>query len=292
MRGFSRRTRLRPSARSAASLAAMALLIGAVFAPTVGAAGDTPSAGSANVNGSPSEWALGADHFGDMSATGTTMGDLYLRYDCDTETLYGLVLARTGFQARETRPENAYLRIDGNGKLVSGNSGDDGTPPDFAWVNGDGTLADGYEASGSLAPGTYTLRAHILIADDSADGYTPIDFNGPLVIGCAVATPTPTATAVATAAPTATPTTKPTATPGGGGVGPITGTPTPGTGGVGGVQGRPRVTLPPTDLGAAASVTRDDSLGVRAVLLGTAALIGALLVLTPPSPRRSRKRNR
>jgi hypothetical protein len=281
MRGFARSRTIQPSARLAASLAAVALLIGAVFAPAVGAAGSAPSAGTANVNGSPTEWALGADHFADMSATGTTMGDLYLRYDCDSETLYALVLARDGFQARQTRPENAYLRIDGTGKLVSGLSGDDGTPPDFAWVNGDGTLAAGYEASGSLAPGTYTLRAHILIADDSADGYTPIDSNGPLVIECAVATPTPTAT------PTATPK----GTPAGGGVGPITGTPKPATGNVGGVQGRPRVTLPPTDLGSA-SVARDDSLGVRAVLLGTAALIGALLVLTPPSPRRSRKRNR
>ena len=276
MRGFARSRTVRPSARTAASLAAVALLIGAVFAPTVGAAGNAPSAGSATVNGNPSEWALGADHFAEMSATGTTMGDLYLRYDCDSETLFALVLARDGFQARQTRPENAYLRIDGTGKLVSGLSGNDGTPPDFAWVSGDGTLAAGYEASGSLAPGTYTLRAHVLIADDSADGYTPIDSNGPLVIECAVATATPTAT------------------PGGGGVGPITGTPTPkpgNNGNVGGVQGRPKVTLPPTDLGAA-SVARDDSLGVRAVLLGTAALIGALLVLTPPAPRRSRKRNR
>src|SRR5882672_8497482 len=103
MRGFARSRTIQPSARLAASLAAAALLVGAIFAPTVGAAGNAPSAGSANVNGSPSEWSLSADHFADMSATGTTMGDLYLRYDCDTNTLYALVLARDGFQARQTR---------------------------------------------------------------------------------------------------------------------------------------------------------------------------------------------
>ena len=278
MRGFARSSLLRvPSVRAAGMLAAIAVIAAAAIAPSVGAAGGVPSAGTATVDGNPGEWNLGADFFAEMSVPGSTQGDLYLRYDCASHTLFALVLAREGHQARQTRPENAYIRIDGTGKLVSGQSGNDGTPPDFAWVDGDGTLARGFEASGPLAPGTYTIRAHILIADDSADGYTPIDSNGSLVIECAVATATPTPT------PTATPTDN-------GGVGPIQGTPTPKTGGggaVGGVQGTPRVTLPPTD--TAAVVAGDQSIGVRFVLIGMAALVVALFVLTPRSSRRRRK---
>ena len=80
-----------------------------------------------------------------------------------------------GNRAQVSRPENAYLRIGTTGKLVSGLSGNDGTPPDFSWVDSDGELARGYEVSASLAPGSYTIRSHVLIPEDSADGYAPVD---------------------------------------------------------------------------------------------------------------------
>src|SRR6478672_770496 len=117
------------------------------------------------------------------------------------------------------------------------------------------------DAPGPLAPGTYPLRAHVLIADDSADGYTPIDANESLVIDCTVATATPTPKSTE-----------------GGGVGPTQGHATPPGGTVGGVRGTPRVTLPPTDTGNG-MIPGDQSLGVRAVLIGMAALACALLVL-------------
>lgn len=278
MRGFVHGVRLGvPSIRSAAWLAVGLLVMTAAFAPVVGAASSTPSAGSATVDGDPGEWSLGTDLFADMAAgSQDPMGRLYLRYDCDTETLYGLVLTLDGNKAQQTRPAEAYLRIDGAGKLVSGQSGDDGTPPDFAWVGGDGTLADGFEASGHVAPGSHTIRAHVLIDDDSADGYTPIDANAPLELECAAPTEAPTPTPTGEVEPTATPT---------GSVDPVTGTPTP-TAGVGGVAATPRVTLPPTD------VAIDDepasTSGLSPVLLILAAGVAAALILLPAPKRRTR----
>ena len=108
-------------------------------------------------------------------ASQPVVAHLYLRYDCSSETLFALVLGVDGTQFRQTRPENAYIRIDGAGKAVSGLSGNNGTPPDFSWVNPDGTLADGFEGSLPLAPGSHTVWAHILRPDNSADGYQSVD---------------------------------------------------------------------------------------------------------------------
>jgi subtilase family serine protease len=53
--------------------------------------------------------------------------------------------------------------------LVDGNSGNDGTPPDFAWVNRNGDVADGWEASISLGPGEYKeLEVHAQIVGDGS----------------------------------------------------------------------------------------------------------------------------
>ncbi len=100
---------------------------------------------------------------------------LYLRYDCDTRVLYAYVRAVDDGILLRDRPENAYLRVNGSGKLVSGKSGDDGKAPDFAWVGRSGAGARGFEASGRLRPGTYRLRAHVLLKWRDADGYLPLD---------------------------------------------------------------------------------------------------------------------
>ena len=52
--------------------------------------------------------------------TQPVVAKLYLRYDCASETLFALVLGVDGTQFQQTRPENAYIRIDGAGKAVSG----------------------------------------------------------------------------------------------------------------------------------------------------------------------------
>ena len=122
-----------------------------------------------------------------------------------SNTLFALVLAQGNDKAQQTRPENAYVRIDGTGKLISGGEPANG---EFEWVSGDGTLADGWEGGNELAPGSYSLRAHVLIDDDSTDGYAPMDPIGrevPLVIECQDVEPTPT--------PTPTPVDDPTPTP-------------------------------------------------------------------------------
>jgi hypothetical protein len=262
--------------------AAAALLAMSVVGPAgVGAASPpTPTHGSATVDGATGDWDLGADKFADMTDAGNAakpvVARLYLRYDCDTSTLYALVLGVDGTQFRQTRPENAYIRIDGVGKLVSGLSGNDGTPPDFSWVNPDGTLADGWEASGTVAPGTHTVRAHVLRPDNSADGYESVDNIGrsdPLDLACVAPTPTPTAT------PSPTPT----------GVVEATATPTAtSTGGVEGVTATPRVTLPPT---ATVGSGEPPTASLSMVFLGLGLVVaGALVLLDKPRLAAGRRR--
>ena len=125
-----------------------------------------------------------------------------------TRCLYALVLMQNGEKARQNDPPENYIRIDGSGKAVQPSSGNDGTPPDFAWVNGDGELADGWEASAPVPPGDHTVRAHIKRADDSDDGYTSLDNigqNAPMELVCAQPTATPAPTQQPTQTPSADP---------------------------------------------------------------------------------------
>ncbi len=291
MRGFHRGRRRMPSARSSAVIVVGTLLLLAALAPASFAAAPHPSEGSATVDGSIADWSLSGDFFSDMTDAGVAgrpvRAKLYLKYDCDTEVLYALVLAQGDEQVRQDRPDEAYLRIDATGKLISATQGDDGTPPDFAWVNGDGTLADGWEGSGPLAPGSYTVRAHVLIADDSADGYTPMDTVGrdiPLEIDCGGVAPTqgtPTPTPVATPTPTPAPTSgQQTPTPA-----PTSGQQTPTPPATGGVAPTTATntrapTLPPTDaITALGGTPSQDGIRLVAVLLGAA--VGTCLLFTP-----------
>jgi hypothetical protein len=263
------------SARSSAVIVAGSLLLMALFAPVSYAAAPHPSEGSATVDGSTADWSLGADFFADMTDAGVdgrpVRAKLYLRYDCAAEVLYGLVLVQGDEKARKDRPDEAYIRIDGSGKLMSATYGNDGTPPDFEWVNPTGDAADGWEGSGSLAPGSYTLRAHVLVADDSADGYTPMDVVGrnvPLEIDCGEVGPTQGTPTPKPATPTPAPTSgqvTPTPT---GEVAPTTATNTH------------RPTLPPTDASALlGSTSGQDGIRLVAVLLGAA--VGTCLLFTP-----------
>ena len=56
-------------------------------------------------------------------------------------------------------------------KKVDGGSGDDGTPPDFAWIGqyseDDYVYAEGWEASAVIAPGSYLeFNCHTQVFDD------------------------------------------------------------------------------------------------------------------------------
>jgi hypothetical protein len=267
MRGFHRGHRRMPAARLLAAIAVGSLLLMAALVPATYAAAPHPAAGSATVDGATGDWSLGATFFSDMTDAGVdgrqVRAKLYLQYDCDNENLYALVLVQGDEQGRQTRTDEAYVMIDGK-KVI------DSTHGQFAWVNGDGTLADGFEGGAGLKPGTYTLRAHILVADDSADGYTPMDIVGrnvPLVIDCGEVGPTQ-----GTPTPTPTPT-PPNATP----------TPTPAdTGGVLPTQAvrTPRPTLPPTDASTPFGTgSGGDGIRLVAVMLGVA--VGTCLLFTP-----------
>ena len=281
MRGFSSGRRRRvPTTRSAAVMVAGIVLLTALVVPATLAAAPNPSPGSVTVDGDTGDWSLGADFFADMTDAGNpdrpVRAKLYLRYDCDSETLYALVLTQGSDKIKQTDPAESYIRIDGAGKLIDGTDGNDGTPPDFAWVNGDGEGADGWEGSGSLEPGSYTVRAHTLILDYSEDGYVPMDPIGrdvPLVIECEEPTEEPT--------PPPTPTPTPTPT---GEVEPTQGTnptPKPTTGAVDPTQ---RATLPPTDTLETTETAQPAGIALVLVLLGVTSL--ASLVLIPSRRRR------
>lgn len=256
---------------SATCLAAGILTIaGAAFPLLAAAAAPTPSAGTATIDGDPGEWDLGADLFAPMTSGGDAsrpvLATFYARYDCATHVLAGLVLVVDGQHGQQTRPENAYLRIDGTGKAVSGLSGDDGNPPDFAWVHPDGTFADGFEASIGLAPGSYTIRAHILIDDDTKDGYTSYDTvprDAPLVLSC----DPPSQGSNASELPTQ-----------------GDGSPSD-DGAVEGVTGTPRITPPPTDT---AAITTAAPAG-NAISVGVVLVAAGILFAVP---RRSARRRR
>jgi hypothetical protein len=129
MRGFSGR-RIRLSTRSAATVATGVLLLSALLVPTTMAA--QPNSGSATVDGATGDWSLGADFFANMTDAGhanaAVRAKLYLKYDCDSEKLFALVLAQNGEQVRQKRTDEAYIMIDGK-KII------DSTHGQFEWVN-------------------------------------------------------------------------------------------------------------------------------------------------------------
>jgi hypothetical protein len=137
----------------------------------------------------------------------------------------------------------------------------------------------------SLKPGHY--KATLYGKTVGRNGQTQIDVKAKskvFKVECVEATPTPTPETNPTPKPTPKPTPTPTPTPGGG-EGAATPTPTPKAtptphGGVSGATGTPHLTLPPTDTGIA-SAAPEGSDSWRIVLLGLAALLAAVLVVTP-----------
>jgi hypothetical protein len=160
-----RRTKAVISGLSALGMLAM-LLMGALSAQA--ATPPEPTYASANVNGNYSEWDLNNDFFADMYRAADpnkkVESKLYLRYDCQTQTLYVLVLAVGGVTVLP-EADNAFVKLGNATKLVDGNSGDDGVPPDFAWVMSNNDYI-GFEASAYLAPGNYNnLNVHVQVED-------------------------------------------------------------------------------------------------------------------------------
>jgi hypothetical protein len=156
-----------------ATIAVLTLLLVLVIGtlPVFGATPPEPTYASANVDGNPAEWDLTNDFFADMYRAGDpnkqVESKLYLRYDCQTQTLYALVLVEQGVTVLP-QPDDAFIKLGNATKLVDGNYGDDGTPPDFAWITQNSTYF-GFEASTPLAPGSYTnLNVHVQVSDEGS----------------------------------------------------------------------------------------------------------------------------
>ncbi len=183
--------------------------------------------GVAEVDGDSTEWDLTADFVANMYRAGNPTkpieSKLYLRYDVNTETLYVLVLAEPGVVVLAD-PDDAFVKLGNTTKLVDGNSGDDGVPPDFAWVGLTGDRALGWEASLPLALGAYdNFNVHTQVFDDGEAQTSAVE--GRAISVEIVCEPTPEPTETPTPEPTESPTPEPTVSP------------TP----------EPSPTLPPTD---------------------------------------------
>ncbi|MBI2471525.1 MAG: hypothetical protein HYV59_09830 [Planctomycetes bacterium] len=150
-----------------------AIIICCAGFPVVTAALPQPVYGTATVDGDISEWNLAEDGGGDFFAnmyraaksSKKVESKLYLRYDCTINTLYALVLPVSGVSVIAS-PGDAFVKLGNSNKLVDGNDGDNGTPPDFAWYNLSGGIASGWEASASLAPDAYpNFNVHTQVVD-------------------------------------------------------------------------------------------------------------------------------
>lgn len=149
------------------------------------------SFGTATVDGNPIEWTA-SDFYANMHRAGdpnkVIESNLYLRYDCNTQTLYILVLNVNGIQAIASS-QDAYLKYKVNPAAPQSVKGVGGDSQSFAWVASGNTVV-GWEGSFQIAPGTYTINAHVQVWDDNA-AQTSATTNGapndrfiPITIDC------------------------------------------------------------------------------------------------------------
>ena len=169
-------------------LSLIVALLGLAVPLRVAGAPPQPTYGTAVIDGQYSEWNLADDYFADMYLGGDqgepTESRLYLRYDNARAILYALVLCAptvTGYVGQST----AWIALDlENPKAVSQGSGNDGTPPDFAWVgqsyDGSPQHVRGFEASLWMAPGDHLIvvQAGILNPADGVPAIASIPAGG------------------------------------------------------------------------------------------------------------------
>lgn len=132
-----------------------------------------PAYGTAVVDGDPGEWNLTADQFAPLYQAGMSNkpveGYVYLRYDCNANVMYALVKVVPGVTILSNMgPDVHYIKIDGpSGKVVDSGSGNNGTPPDFEWVQSGGDTI-GWEASFNLTEGEHTILVHTQVYDPNS----------------------------------------------------------------------------------------------------------------------------
>jgi hypothetical protein len=167
--------------RTIGIVALLAMVIGLVS--NVAAAGvNEPTYGSAVIGGGITEWDLVNDYFAPMYEAGekdkANFSDLYLRYECPSTSgangiLYALVLNQQPFEILDDNNSNWIKEYSiQSSPLVDGGSGNNGTPPDFEYIEEGGILV-GWEASVALPLGSYTqLEVHAQIVSDDPGGAT------------------------------------------------------------------------------------------------------------------------
>ena len=123
----------------------------------------TPVSEEVVINGNydnPVDWDLANDTKLPMGEpSGIILSDAYLKYDCENEVLYALVLLRENYQIEPGSDGGSnwikvYDFASNLQKIVSADSGNDGTPPDFSWVVNAQQAQVGWEVSAPLAKGT------------------------------------------------------------------------------------------------------------------------------------------
>lgn len=168
------------------------LLFMAVVAPvTVSSAPPQPTYAIADVDGNAGEWNLTTDFFAEMrrgqGTNGPLQSRLYLRYHCNTQTLYALVLPEPGFSLIIGSGGDHYIKFGSGSPLVEDEDGDNNATPDMNFIGASGTSAQGWEASAFVAPGTYTnLNVHAQVLDPQGGSQTSAVANRaiPLTIIC------------------------------------------------------------------------------------------------------------
>jgi hypothetical protein len=169
-------------------LLVLALVVFPFSAAQANASTPEPTYGSAVVDGDPGEWDLTVDQFAPLYQAGMSNkpieGYVYLRYDCSDNVMYALVKTVAGVTVLSNMGSDVhYIKIDGpGGTVVNSGSGNDGTPPDFEWVQSNGDTI-GWEASFNLAMGLHTILVHTQVYNPNSgetnstaalEGYLPI----------------------------------------------------------------------------------------------------------------------
>jgi hypothetical protein len=153
-------------------VAVLVLLVGQ-YTLSLAANPPEPTYGTAVVDGDISEWDLTDDYFTAMGEGFDPVtkyaSDLYLRYDCSTQTLYELVTAVDGY----------IVDSDGDIWLALGDVSNKLFPTSTAFTSD----FSGLEASYTLAPGVYTFLAHVNVNGGRTSG-TPKDLFLDLVLTC------------------------------------------------------------------------------------------------------------
>ncbi|MFN3982838.1 MAG: SdrD B-like domain-containing protein, partial [Caldilinea sp.] len=197
----------KPIAHTVLAMMLMLTLMLLVATPAMAVVPPQPSYKTAVIDGNHTEWNLTDDFFAYMHRAGNPSkpveSTLYLRYDCATSTGYALVLAQPGVDVL-MQPNDAFVKLGNSTKLVDGNS------TTFAWVqpNAQTGRAQGWEASFTLAPGSYSnLNVHTQVFNEESQTSAVADRSIPILIECPAVTPTPTETPTPSATPsTPTPT--------------------------------------------------------------------------------------